>query len=420
MDDPSLSLLIASLAFSAFFSGMEIAFVSANRLEIELDKKLGYFTARVFSYFNRHPGFFITGMLVGNNIALVIYGMTAAGLLEHPLGLLSDSPAVIFVAQTIISTVVVLIIGEFFPKVLFKANPNRTLKIFAIPATLILIVLAPLIGLALGLSFLIIYSITGNRDLRREVAFSRVDLDHYIREAAGKTESRAELNHEVQIFHNALHFSEVKLRDCMVPRTEIVALEIGESIAKLKDTFAKTGLSKIIIYREQLDDVQGYVHSFALFKSPAQIKDALMPISLVPEAMPAHAALSQLNSEKRSILCVIDEFGSVSGIVTVEDIIEEIVGDIEDEHDIENYVQQRIDERTYLLSARLEIDYINDTFDLHLPESDEYDTLGGLIIFMHGSIPGVGTTVQDKDYRYIVKQASDSKIEVAEVYKSGA
>jgi CBS domain containing-hemolysin-like protein len=416
MDDPSLSLLLISLAFSAFFSGMEIAFVSANRLEIELDKKLGYFAANIYSYFSRKQGFFITTMLVGNNIALVMYGMTAAGILEGGLSIVSRNPFFIFIAQTLLSTTLVLIAGEFFPKILFRVNPNQTLKVFAIPTVIICIILSPLVGIALGITYLFIWLFTGGNDMRRELAFSRIDLEHYIREVTAKGAKNQEMDHEVQIFQNALYFSEVKVRDCMVPRTEIIALDIEEPIDALREAFMETGLSKILIYKGELDNVLGYVHSFALFKSPTKIKDVLMPLSLVPEAMPAHAALSQLNNEKRSILGVIDEFGTVSGIVTVEDIVEEIVGDIEDEHDKESYVEQQLDANTYLLSARLEIDYINETFGLSLPESDEYETLGGLIIHHHGAIPDKGATIAQSDYTCIIKSATDSRIDIVELH----
>jgi CBS domain containing-hemolysin-like protein len=409
---------MASLAFSAFFSGMEIAFVSANKLEIELDKKLGYFAANIYSYFSKHQGFFITTMLVGNNIALVIYGMTAAHLLEKPLGVLGNNATLIFLLQTFISTFIVLIAGEFFPKVLFRIHPNKTLKIFAIPTVIICFILIPIVGVALAFTYLALWMLTGKKGIRQELVFSKIDLDHYIKEATAKSEKNSSMGQDVQIFQNALYFSEVKVRDCMVPRTEIVGLDIGESIEKLQLAFTETGLSKILIYKGQLDELQGYVHSFALFKSPARIKDVLMPISLVPEAMPAQAALAQLNSEKRSILGVIDEFGSISGIVTVEDIVEEIVGDIEDEHDKESYVEEQLGNDAWLLSARLEIDYLNQTFNLNLPESDEYDTLGGLIIFIHGSIPEEGTLIPSEHFDFEIMQASESRIEVVKVKKS--
>lgn len=408
--------IVVALLFSAFFSGMEIAFVSSNKLKIELDSKQGFLPAKIYSHFLKFPSRYIGTMLVGNNIALVVYGILMAKLLEPPIReYISDTGLWVLLIQTIISTLFVLITAEFLPKALFRINPNRTLIIFSFPVIIAYVFLFPIVMIVTAISELFlkkVFKIDFDDD---QVAFGKIDLDHYITEygSAGKKED--ELDHEVQIFKNALDFSNIKARECMIPRTEIVALEVNDHIDELQEKFIETGLSKILIYRDSIDNVIGYTHVQELFKKPKKIKSILIPVIIVPESMPANEVLTTFINNRKSIAVVVDEFGGTSGLLTIEDVIEEIFGEIEDEHDTEELLEKKVSENEFLFSARIEIDYINEKYKLGLPESEEYETLAGLIIDIHESIPSENEHILLFPYEFVVKKVSEKRIDLVEV-----
>lgn len=401
-----------AICASAFFSGIEIAFVSANKLKIELDNNQGNFTAKLLSSFLKKPAKFIGAMLLGNNIALVIYSILMAGLLEpFIITYLGNNELIILLIQTIISTLFVLFFAEFLPKALFRINPNKVLTIAAIPITIVYYFLYPFTYFTVGISnqILRLFKVdTSESDL----AFSKVDLEDFLSNIQDSTDEGEEIDSEIQIFKNALGFSDVKVRECMVPRTEIVAMDVESPIDELKDKFIETGLSKILIYRDSIDNIIGYTHSKELFKQPDSIKSLLLPVSIVPEVMSANDVLKQTIKERRSVAVVVDEFGGTSGILTIEDIIEEIFGEIEDEHDKEELIEKQLDDKTYQFSARVEIDYINENYKLELPASEEYETLGGFIISLYESIPEKGEVIRDEKYIYTVEEVSENKIEL--------
>lgn len=395
---------------------MEIAFVSSNKLKVELDKKAGNLSARIFSGFIQNPSDFITAMLVGNNVALVIYGISFAYLFE-PLIIktLGDNDVLVLLIQTLVSTLLILVTAEFLPKALFRINPNRTLSIFAIPTFLLYYLLYPLVKVTNFLANAFLKKFLKVDITEGKLAFGRVDLDNYVKEATADKERLEDLENEVQIFQNALDFSKTKARECMIPRTELVAMDESADIEELKDTFQNTGLSKILIYREDIDHIIGYVHSNELFKKPKKIREVIIPIPVIPESMPANEILANLNRQKKSIALVLDEFGGTSGIVTVEDILEEIVGDIEDEHDQEEYIETRISEGQFMFSARLEIDYINNEYELNLPESEDYTTLAGLIYHFHESIPELHEKIEVGTYIIEVIASSENKVDTVKL-----
>ena len=326
----SWTIILLTLLFSAFFSGMEIAFISANKLRIELQNKKGLLSAKILSNFVKHPSRFIGTMLVGNNIALVIYGIVMARILEPIIRIIFTSEINVFIIQTILATLLILVTAEFIPKTLFRINPNRTLSFFAIPVWGIYYLLYPLVYVIIGISELTLKKIFKVEFSEEKPVFGRIDLDNIIKESTSSKNRDEEEDPEIQIFRNALDFSDVKLRECMVPRTEIVALDINESIDVLKQNFVDTGLTKILIYRDDIDHIIGYTHSYELFKRPQSIKSILLPISMVPETMPAKELLKILIKQRKSVAVVVDEFGGTSGIVTIEDVMEEIFGEIID------------------------------------------------------------------------------------------
>jgi len=402
--------LLLAMSFSALFSGMEIAFVSANKLKIELDSKQGKFSAKILSFFLKKSAKFISTMLLGNNIAIVIYSMLMAKFLEPRLAMFTESQGLILLGQTIISTILILFFAEFLPKALFIINPNRVLTIAAIPLRIIYVLLYPFTVITVGISNLIlkIFKVDVSES---DLAFSKIDLEHFVMDIQERYEEGEEIDAEIQIFKNALDFSDVKVRECMIPRTEIVALEIEDSLTTLKDKFIETGLSKILIYRETIDNIIGYVHSKELFKNPEAIKSILLPVAVVPEAMSAQDLLDESIKNNRSIAVVVDEFGGTSGILTIEDIIEEIFGEIEDEHDKEELLEEKINENEFHVSARLEIDYLNDKYQLDLPESEEYETIAGLIIHLHESIPEKGEIIKHNQFVFTIQEVDENKIE---------
>lgn len=410
----NLIYVLVAILFSAFFSGMEIAFISANRLKIELEKKQGDFSAKILSKFIQKPASFIGAMLIGNNIALVVYSMAMAMLLEPYIIVYTKSEGIVLLTQTLISTVIVLYFGEFLPKALLRINPNFAIKFAAVPLKIIYSVLYPLTFFTTKLSngILKLFKVDISQS---NLAFSKIDLEHFVLDIQERQEKGEDIDHEIQIFRNALDFTDVKARECMIHRTEIVAMDIEDSIDELKEKFIETELSKILIYRDTIDNIIGYVHSLELFKRPESIKSILLPISIVPESMPASEILKQFISQRRSMAVVVDEFGGTSGVITTEDIIEEIFGEIDDEHDVEELIEQQVDEDTFLFSAKTEIDYINDKYKLNLPESEEYETLGGLIFYKHESIPEKDDVITIDNYRFKIEEVSNNKIELVRV-----
>ena len=414
----SFSIIFFSLLASAFFSGCEIAFVSANRLKIELDYKQGIYSARILDIFYKKPAHFIGAMLVGNNIALVIYGIEMGDVLSDALVQFMHLEIGGFwnlLIQTIISTVVILFTAEFMPKALFRNNPNGILNGLAIPLVVFYFILWIPMFFTVGLSELILRWLFRVEVNMPEKTFGKVDLDHYIKEVIiGKDEAET-IDHEIQIFQNALDFSKTRARDCMVPRNEIVAAEFHADIAEIKAKFIDTKLSKILIYKENIDNIIGYVHSYELFKKPKAVKSILLPLFVVPETSNIQDVLQKFTSTNRGVALVVDEFGGTSGMLTIEDVIEEIVGEIEDEHDDDNFIEIKLNNDEYLFSARLEIDYLNEKYKLDLPAGEEYDTLAGLALYSLGEIPTKKTKIDLENYRLTIEEVADNKIEQIKV-----
>ena len=400
------------MLFSAFFSGMEIAFVSSNRLRAEMDRDKNRFSQRIIKIFYQHPNNFVSTMLVGNNISLVIYGILFAKLFDSTLfEPLSDGVRV--TCDTLLSTLVVLFTGEFLPKSIFKNNPNTLLTVFAVPAWICYVVLYPISRFATLLSKGLL-RLVGIRmkSAGEEKEFTKVDLDYLVQDSIDNANNEDEIEEEVKIFQNALDFSETKIRDCMVPRTEIDAVEDTSTIEQLKQVFIESGHSKILVFHEDIDHVIGYVHSSDMFHNPTDLAGIIREISFVPETMLASKLMAQLMQQKRSLAVVIDEFGGTSGLVSLEDIMEEITGEIEDEHDNTNHVAKKLNDHEYMLSARLEITKINEMFDLDLPESDEYMTLGGLILHEYQSFPKLNEVVKIDRYEFKIVKNTATKIEL--------
>jgi CBS domain containing-hemolysin-like protein len=410
------------MIFSAFFSGMEIAFVSSNRLLAEMDREKNGLAQKAIALFYQHPNNFVSTMLVGNNIALVIYGILFAKIFDATLFYpLSDGLRV--TADTLLSTLVVLFTGEFIPKTIFKNNPNTMLTFFAVPAYVCYVVLYPIARFATLLSkgLLRIIGIRMNKNVE-EREFTKVDLDYLVQTSIDNADNQDDIGEEVKIFQNALDFSETKVRDCMVPRTEIDAVEDTATLETLKQVLIESGHSKIIVYHEDIDHVVGYIHSSDMFRIPADaapdaLLSALKPdlvrsISFVPETMLASKLMKMLMQQKRSLAVVVDEFGGTSGLVSLEDVMEEITGEIEDEHDNHKYVAKQIGDREYIISARLEIEKVNELFGLSLPESDEYMTLGGLILHEYQSFPKLNEIIQIGNFEFKIIKNTATKIEL--------
>ena len=409
---PLIIGLLVSMLFSAFFSGMEIAFVSSNRLRAEMDREKNRFSQRIIKTFYQHPNNFVSTMLVGNNISLVIYGILFAKIFDSTLfAPLSDGMRV--TADTLLSTLVVLFTGEFLPKSIFKNNPNTLLTVFAVPAWICYVVLYPISRFATLLSKGLL-RLMGIRmkSSGEEKEFTKVDLDYLVQTSIDNADNEDDIEEEVKIFQNALDFSETKIRDCMVPRTEIDAVEDTSTIEQLKQMFIESGHSKILVYHEDIDHIIGYVHSSDMFKNPTDLAGIIREISFVPETMLASKLMAQLMQQKRSLAVVVDEFGGTSGLVSLEDIMEEITGEIEDEHDNTNHVAKKLNDHEYMLSARLEITKINEMFDLNLPESDEYMTLGGLILHEYQSFPKLNEVVKIDRYEFKIVKNTATKIEL--------
>ena len=413
--DPELIIIFITLVFSAFFSGTETAFISSNRLKVELDKSKGNFIGKILGRFYKDESRFIAMLLLGNNISLVIFGISAAAML-NPI-ILSwgvESAGAILLIQTILSTLLVLITAEFLPKALVQINPNFFLKYTTIPALAIYWILYIPNEIILFVSKFFLKLLKVDEE-NSEKVFSKVDLEHYVQDINERMKEEEDFGNEMQILQNALDFSNIKARDCMIPRTEIIAIEIDDDIQKLKDLFIEEKLSKILIYRDSIDNIIGYAHSFAMFSQPDSIKQILMPIAFVPEAIPGKELLELFTKQSGNIAVVVDEYGGTAGLITIEDVIEEIFGEIKDEHDDEDLLEETLSEHEYLFSSRLDIDYLNEKYHLDLPESEEYETLGGFIISELETIPDAGTVLALERYEILIEQVSDRKIEIVKL-----
>lgn len=407
-----LCIILVSILLSAFFSGMEIAFVSSNKMHIELEKKKDTLLSRILRKLTQKPSKFITTMLVGNNIALVIYGYFMGDVLMLFFRDLIQNEFLLLITQTFISTIIILITAEFLPKAVFRIYANESMKLFAVPAYFFFVLFYLISRFITGISDFFLRILFNVREDQAQLAFTKAELGHYIDEQLETAED--EVDSEIQIFQNALDFHNVKAREAMIPRTEIIAVEVHDSPKNLKQLFMETGLSKIMVYNNSLDDIIGYAHFFDLFKKPKNIRSILLPIEIVPETMMIHDILNDLILKSKSVAIVLDEYGGTSGLITIEDIIEELFGDIEDEHDSVDLLEEKINEREFKFSTRLEVDYINELYDLKLAENGNYETLGGLIVNHTENIPSTGEIIQIGNYQFTILKESATKIE--EVY----
>ena len=404
----SITIIFISLFFSAFFSGMEIAFFSSNKLKIALDKESGTRSEKIIFNFLNNQSHFITTMLIGNNIALVVYGLFMAKALSQPLTSIFQNQFLIGFFEILLSSILVLIIAEFIPKAIFSILSNRMLKIFAIPALLMYKLLTPIVFFITFISGIIL-KILGVDKSEKKINFNRIDLDNYLEQHYN--ENQEQINPEVEILKNALDFSKIKVRDCMIPRTEVISMDVNENIDYLKNRFFESGHSKVIIYNNSIDFILGYVHSYELFKKPSKIRDMLLPISFVPESMLVKKVLDQLLKDRRSIAIVLDEYGGTSGIICLEDIVEELFGEIQDEHDIEEVIEEKVSSHKIKFSAKVKVSYLNEKYNLNLPDSSEYETLGGLILASISNMPKLNEKIEINNSSFIVSKVTDNFIE---------
>jgi CBS domain containing-hemolysin-like protein len=408
-------IILLAIVLSAFFSGMEIAFVTSNKLRIELDRKQGVFGSEIIKLFTNNPGQYIATMLIGNNIALVIYGLVFSNLLGPELSKYIESDLLILILNTIISTAIILFVAEFLPKTIFIISPNFFLKFLSIPTLFFFFLFYPVSKFTLAASNLFIrifFSIRPGQKRQENIIFSKVDLDHFVNLSNQSKEESEPDHHNIRIFQNALDFSNVKLRECMIPRTEIEAVESMSSIELLKEKFIATRLSRILVYQASIDNIIGYFELKDIFKNPSDIRSSIRKLAIVPETMPANKLLKLFVDEKKSIALVVDEFGGTSGMVTIEDVLEEIVGDIEDEHDTNDLTEKVVGFNEYIVSGRIEIDYLNEKYHLNLPEEDDYETLAGMIMYYHGSIPGNNDVIRIGNIVIKVLRATTTRLEL--------
>ncbi len=408
-----IAIIIIALLFSAFFSGMEIAFVSSNKVRAELDMKQKGLLSRILSLFYGNEEQFISTMLVGNNIALVIYGMGMAALLEPVIALVWDQEAFVVLMQTLLSTLLILFVGEFMPKTIFRIDPNATMRFFAPLVWLIYMVLYPISKFTSMVSKCLMRLGGVKIEHHTDVLMSKIELDSFIQKSIEESDSKEPVEPEMKIFQNALDFSNIHLRDCMIPRTELVAVDIDEvTDEELLHTFVSTGISKVLVYRESIDNILGYIHSSEMFRQHDDWRKSIRPAVFAPESMLANKLMRNLMQQKKSLAIVVDEFGGTAGLVTLEDLVEEIFGDIEDEHDTQNLVARRVGENEYEFSGRMEIGRINEEFGLDIPESDDYQTIAGYILYHYQTLPRLGETVEIKNYRFTILRRKATKIEL--------
>jgi len=414
-------IIVLSLLFSAFFSGMEIAFVSSNKIHIEIEKKQSGFLSHLLKKITAKPSKFIATMLIGNNIALVVYGLYMGDVLVDWFAQYLTTDSTLFyylfnelslLTQTIISTLVILVTAEFLPKVFFQIYANSLLKLLALPAYTFYLLFSFFSSFVIWISDFVLKTFFKTKGDEVQLAFTKVELGNYISEQMESVEADDEVDSEIIIFQNALEFSEVKAREAMIPRTELTAIEIHDSIKNLSTLFTQTGHSKIVVFKNSIDDILGYVHAFDLFKNPKSIKSMLMPVEFVPETMLAKDILNVLTKKRKSLAVVLDEYGGTSGILTVEDIVEELFGEIEDEHDSVALIEEQLDECSFLFSARLEVDYLNETYKLQLPEHENYETLGGLIVHFTQEIPEQNQKINIENFQFTIQEVSNTKIEL--------
>jgi len=407
MEPISVIIILTTLVLSAFFSGFEIAYVSSNKVHLEILKKQEGVIANVLTKLTRKPSKLLATMLVGNNVALVVYGFEMGKVMTVLLPPFFQN----VLWHTIISTLIILITAEFMPKVFFQIYANQLLKIFAIPAYFFYLLFYPFSSFVMWISDFVLRVFFKTKGDYVPLSFSKVELVDYISEQMENAPKKEEVDSEVQMFQNALEFSGVKAREIMIPRTEIVAVELNESIENLIATFVSSGFSKILIYNENIDDILGYVHSFDMFKKPKTIKEVLIPIVNIPETIQINEVLNILTRKRKSMAVVLDEYGGTSGIVTLEDIVEELFGEIEDEHDKDKFIEEQISDTEYLFSARLEVEYLNETYHLNIPESEEYETLGGFIVLHNEGIPTQGEVIEIPPFTFTIEACSQTKIE---------
>jgi len=409
-------IILICLSFSGFFSGMEIAFISSNRLRLEIEKKEQNLKAGLLSMFTKNEALYIATMLIGNNIALVMYGVFMGKQLEPFLHHYVENEILVLLLQTLFSTLIILITAEFLPKSIFRNNANRALKIFAFPVTFFILIFYPIARFTIALSNIIVkLFFKVNISSSNGIVFGKIDLNNFVEEVNEEFSQDEEIDNEIKIFQNALDFSNVKIRECLVPRNEIEAIEVNQSIVELKNKFIDTGYSRVLVYEDNIDNIIGYVHQSELFKNPANIRKGISTLIIVPETMSAKKLLDILICESKNLALVVDEFGGTSGIVSLEDIMEEIFGEIEDEHDTQEFIDKKINENTFLFSGRLEIDYINEKYNLNLPESEDFETIAGFVVLTLGYIPILGEKIRIHNFEIIIKQASSSKIELLEL-----
>jgi len=410
-----LLLILLTLLSSAFFSGMEIAFVSSNKLKLELDKKQDNNFSKIIEIFNKKPGEYIATMLVGNNISLVVYGIVMAIILRPTIvNIFGNNEAVILLLQTIISTIIILFTAEFLPKTLFRNSPNRALKVFIIPVFVMYILLWPITKITMFFSDILlnnILKIDTNAEHKNPV-FVKADIDHLVSNISNEDE-KEEVDNDIKLFQNALDFSDVKIRECIIPRTEIVAIDVNDfDLEKIKQLFIESGFSKILVYDDTIDNIIGYIHNSDLFKKPKNLKTIIRNVIIAPETMPANKLLKEFSNENRSLAVVVDEFGGTAGIVTLEDIMEEIFGEIEDEYDTSQFIDKKISDNEYILSGRLEIDFLNEKYSLNLPETDDYETIAGWILYHYEDIPKLNQVIEIENFSVKILEASNIKIEL--------
>ena len=412
----AIFFLFVALVFSAFFSAMEIAFLASNRLKIEVDKTKGTLLSKLQTIFYRNESKIIAFILLGNNVSLVVYGISAAKLLGPILmGWGIESEAGLLLLQTLFSTILVLVAAEFIPKSLVQYNPNRFLKIGTFPLFILYLILFVPTHIILAISWAVLKAFGYDQKTNQKV-FSKVDLEHFVDDISERMDSEEVSSEDMNLLKNALDFSNVKARDCMIPRTEIIAVDIDDSLDTVMQLFIAKGLSKVIIYRDSIDNIIGYVHSYDLFKSPQSIKQILLPIHFVPSVTTGEELLSKFTEQSGNIAIVSDEYGGTAGIVTLEDVIEEIFGEIEDEHDKDDLVEDKVSETHYRFSARVEIDYLNEQYQLNIPESEDYETLGGLILFELANIPEKNSKLKMDGFSFVVEEVTDRRIEIVSVY----
>jgi CBS domain containing-hemolysin-like protein len=408
-------IILLAVVLSAFFSGMEIAFVASNKLRIELDRKQGVFGSRIIKLFTDNPGQYIATMLIGNNFSLVVYGLVFSKALGTILQPVIGSELLILIINTIVSTILILMVAEFLPKAIFVLSPNFFLKFLSIPTLIFYLIFYPVSKFTVGISNLFIrlfFKINPLEKKQEDIIFSKVDLDHFINHSNHNVENSEPDHRDFRIFQNALDFSNIKLRECMVPRTEIEAVEAGSSVRQLREKFIETRLSRILVYQNTIDNIIGYFELKDIFKNPLEIRSMTRKLAIVPETMAANKLLRIFVEEKKNIALVVDEFGGTSGIVTIEDVLEEIVGDIEDEHDTIDLIEKKVGDSEYIFSGRFEIDYLNEKYQFTLPEGDDYETLAGMILFYHGSIPCQSDVIRVGKYLIKVLKASATRLEL--------